>query len=124
MWLIPQIRKIRRYHSGLVLVDMLKQASHAASIIRLFLSSASRSLCPVCASANDTGWPTLGKTSTSLKPPERRDSGTDTQGKSPPSGSPVAPSAEKVRPLSSYPSVIYHFNLAEYLSFFHVSLSV
>ncbi|XP_042359032.1 protein phosphatase 1, regulatory subunit 13Bb isoform X2 [Plectropomus leopardus] len=47
-------------------------------------------------SANDTGWPTLGKTSTSLKPPERRDSGTDTQGKSPPSGSPVAPSAEKV----------------------------
>ncbi|XP_044232985.1 protein phosphatase 1, regulatory subunit 13Bb isoform X5 [Thunnus albacares] len=35
-----------------------------------------------------------GKTSTSLKPPERRDSGTDTQGKSPPS--PVAPSAEKV----------------------------
>lgn len=45
-------------------------------------------------SANDTGWPTVGKTSTSLKPPERRDSGTDTQGKSPPS--PVAPSAEKV----------------------------
>uniref|UniRef100_A0A8D0AVX9 Protein phosphatase 1, regulatory subunit 13Bb n=1 Tax=Sander lucioperca TaxID=283035 RepID=A0A8D0AVX9_SANLU len=40
-------------------------------------------------SANDTGWPTLGKTTTSLKPPERRDSGTDTQGKSPPSGSPV-----------------------------------
>ncbi|XP_059211931.1 protein phosphatase 1, regulatory subunit 13Bb isoform X4 [Centropristis striata] len=37
-----------------------------------------------------------GKTNTSLKPPERRDSGTDTQGKSPPSGSPVAPSAEKV----------------------------
>ncbi|XP_078130318.1 apoptosis-stimulating of p53 protein 1-like [Sander vitreus] len=47
-------------------------------------------------SANDTGWPTLGKTTTSLKPPERRDSGTDTQGKSPPSGSPVTPSAEKV----------------------------
>lgn len=47
-------------------------------------------------SANDTGWPTVGKTNTSLKPPERRDSGTDTQGKSPPSGSPVAPSAEKV----------------------------
>lgn len=47
-------------------------------------------------SANDTGWPTVGKTSTSLKPPERRDSGTDTQGKSPPSGSPVAPSVEKV----------------------------
>ncbi|XP_044024477.1 protein phosphatase 1, regulatory subunit 13Bb isoform X9 [Siniperca chuatsi] len=47
-------------------------------------------------SANDTGWPTVGKTNTSLKPPERRDSGTDIQGKSPPSGSPVAPSAEKV----------------------------
>uniref|UniRef100_UPI0037E80D09 protein phosphatase 1, regulatory subunit 13Bb isoform X1 n=1 Tax=Semicossyphus pulcher TaxID=241346 RepID=UPI0037E80D09 len=47
-------------------------------------------------SANEAGWPTVGKTSTSLKPPERRDSGTDTQGKSPPSGSPVAPSAEKV----------------------------
>ncbi|XP_068432742.1 protein phosphatase 1, regulatory subunit 13Bb isoform X4 [Clinocottus analis] len=47
-------------------------------------------------SANDTGWPTLGKTSTSLKPPERRDSGADSQGKSPPSGSPVTPSAEKV----------------------------
>ncbi|XP_078029915.1 protein phosphatase 1, regulatory subunit 13Bb isoform X4 [Epinephelus lanceolatus] len=39
---------------------------------------------------------TSRKTSTSLKPPERRDSGTDTQGKSPPSGSPIAPSAEKV----------------------------
>uniref|UniRef100_A0A3Q3XDR6 SH3 domain-containing protein n=1 Tax=Mola mola TaxID=94237 RepID=A0A3Q3XDR6_MOLML len=39
-------------------------------------------------SANDTGWPTVSKT-TCLKPPERRDSGTDTQGKSPPSGSPM-----------------------------------
>ncbi|XP_069370621.1 protein phosphatase 1, regulatory subunit 13Bb isoform X5 [Paralichthys olivaceus] len=47
-------------------------------------------------SANDAGWPTLGKTNSALKPPERRDSGSDTQGKSPPSGSPVAPSAEKV----------------------------
>ncbi|XP_041831133.1 protein phosphatase 1, regulatory subunit 13Bb isoform X4 [Melanotaenia boesemani] len=47
-------------------------------------------------SPNDTGWPTLGKTNTTLKLPERRDSGTDTQGKSPPSGSPVTPSAEKV----------------------------
>ncbi|XP_028252936.1 protein phosphatase 1, regulatory subunit 13Bb isoform X5 [Parambassis ranga] len=37
-----------------------------------------------------------GKTSTTLKPPERRDSGTDNQGKSPPSGSPIAPNAEKV----------------------------
>ncbi|KAM7395430.1 hypothetical protein PAMA_006944 [Pampus argenteus] len=47
-------------------------------------------------SANDSGWPAAGKTSASLKPPERRDSGTDTQGKSPPSGSPAAPNAEKV----------------------------
>ncbi|XP_035534340.1 protein phosphatase 1, regulatory subunit 13Bb isoform X4 [Morone saxatilis] len=47
-------------------------------------------------SANDTGWPNVGKTNTTLKPPERRDSGTDNQGKSPPSGSPGAPSAEKV----------------------------
>ncbi|TNN82679.1 Apoptosis-stimulating of p53 protein 1 [Liparis tanakae] len=47
-------------------------------------------------SPNDTGWPTLGKTSTSLKPPERRNSVADSKGKSPPSGSPVAPSAEKV----------------------------
>lgn len=46
-------------------------------------------------SANDSGWPTIGKTTT-LKPPERRDSGSDTQGKSPPSGSPVAPGADKV----------------------------
>ncbi|XP_034435328.1 protein phosphatase 1, regulatory subunit 13Bb isoform X3 [Hippoglossus hippoglossus] len=47
-------------------------------------------------SANDPGWPTLGKTNTTLKPPERRNSGSDTHGKSPPSGSPVTPSAEKV----------------------------
>uniref|UniRef100_A0A7N8Y6I0 Protein phosphatase 1, regulatory subunit 13Bb n=1 Tax=Mastacembelus armatus TaxID=205130 RepID=A0A7N8Y6I0_9TELE len=47
-------------------------------------------------SAIDTGWSTVGKTNTTLKPPERRDSGTDTQGKSPPSGSPVTPSADKV----------------------------
>ncbi|XP_074472307.1 protein phosphatase 1, regulatory subunit 13Bb isoform X5 [Sebastes fasciatus] len=47
-------------------------------------------------SANETGWPTLGKTSTTLKPPERRDSGADNPGKSPPSGSPIASSAEKV----------------------------
>ncbi|KAM4632729.1 protein phosphatase 1, regulatory subunit 13Bb isoform 3-T3 [Polymixia lowei] len=47
-------------------------------------------------SANDTGWPTVGKNNASLKPPDRRDSGTDTQGKSPPSGSPVAPAADKV----------------------------
>ncbi|XP_011610376.1 protein phosphatase 1, regulatory subunit 13Bb isoform X4 [Takifugu rubripes] len=47
-------------------------------------------------SANDTGWPAAGKPNTGLKPPERRGSGTDTQGKSPPSGSPVTPSSEKV----------------------------
>ncbi|XP_061602275.1 protein phosphatase 1, regulatory subunit 13Bb isoform X1 [Cololabis saira] len=45
-------------------------------------------------SPNDTGWPIASKTGTTLKPPERRDSGSDTQGKSPPS--PVAPGAEKV----------------------------
>lgn len=63
------------------------------------LSFATPSLCPVCATANDTGWPTVGKTGTSLKPPERRDSGSDTQGKSPPSGSPVAQGGEKVSSL-------------------------
>uniref|UniRef100_A0A1A8F1Y6 Protein phosphatase 1, regulatory (Inhibitor) subunit 13Bb n=2 Tax=Nothobranchius korthausae TaxID=1143690 RepID=A0A1A8F1Y6_9TELE len=47
-------------------------------------------------SPNDAGWPSGGKTSTTLKPPERRDSGTDSQGKSPPSGTPVTPNAEKV----------------------------
>uniref|UniRef100_A0A8C7YZG1 Protein phosphatase 1, regulatory subunit 13Bb n=1 Tax=Oryzias sinensis TaxID=183150 RepID=A0A8C7YZG1_9TELE len=47
-------------------------------------------------SLNDPGWPAVSKTSTTLKPPERRDSGTDTQGKSPPSGSPVTPGADKV----------------------------
>ncbi|XP_029705282.1 protein phosphatase 1, regulatory subunit 13Bb isoform X3 [Takifugu rubripes] len=47
-------------------------------------------------SSNDTGWPAAGKPNTGLKPPERRGSGTDTQGKSPPSGSPVTPSSEKV----------------------------
>uniref|UniRef100_A0A3B4WIH2 Protein phosphatase 1, regulatory subunit 13Bb n=1 Tax=Seriola lalandi dorsalis TaxID=1841481 RepID=A0A3B4WIH2_SERLL len=47
-------------------------------------------------SANDTGWPTVGKTNTTLKPPERRDSGTDIQGKSPPSGSPGAPNTKMV----------------------------
>ncbi|XP_034017664.1 protein phosphatase 1, regulatory subunit 13Bb isoform X2 [Thalassophryne amazonica] len=46
-------------------------------------------------SSSDTGWPTVGKNSTSLKPPERRDSGTDSQGKNPPSGSPITQSADK-----------------------------
>uniref|UniRef100_A0A8D3AN12 SH3 domain-containing protein n=1 Tax=Scophthalmus maximus TaxID=52904 RepID=A0A8D3AN12_SCOMX len=45
-------------------------------------------------SANDTGWSTVGKTNSTLKPPERRDSGSDTQGKSPPSGSPVTPKSK------------------------------
>ncbi|KAM8846706.1 protein phosphatase 1, regulatory subunit 13Bb isoform 4-T4 [Synchiropus picturatus] len=40
-------------------------------------------------SPNESGWPALGKTSNTLKPPERRDSGSDTQGKTP--SSPVAP---------------------------------
>uniref|UniRef100_A0A7N6F7K6 SH3 domain-containing protein n=1 Tax=Anabas testudineus TaxID=64144 RepID=A0A7N6F7K6_ANATE len=47
-------------------------------------------------SANETGWPTLGKTSTTLKPPERRDSGTDTQGKSPPSDPKMAMSSPAI----------------------------
>ncbi|XP_034053612.1 protein phosphatase 1, regulatory subunit 13Bb isoform X2 [Gymnodraco acuticeps] len=47
-------------------------------------------------SPSEAGWPTLGKSNSTLKPPERRNSGTDTQGKSPPSGSPVTPSADKV----------------------------
>uniref|UniRef100_A0A8C3AMM5 Protein phosphatase 1, regulatory subunit 13Bb n=1 Tax=Cyclopterus lumpus TaxID=8103 RepID=A0A8C3AMM5_CYCLU len=69
-------------------------ATHTTSVT--CWSFATHLLCPVCSLANDTGWPTLGKTNTSLKPPERRDSGADSKGKSPPSGSPVAPSAEKV----------------------------
>lgn len=60
-------------------------------------------LCCLCASATDTGWPAVSKTNTGLKPPERRDSGTDTQGKSSPSGSPVTPSSEKV----SFTAFIY-----------------
>ncbi|XP_014845671.1 PREDICTED: apoptosis-stimulating of p53 protein 1 isoform X3 [Poecilia mexicana] len=39
---------------------------------------------------------TSRKSGTTLKPPERRDSGADSQGKSPTSGSPVTPNAEKV----------------------------
>ncbi|XP_049614079.1 protein phosphatase 1, regulatory subunit 13Bb isoform X1 [Syngnathus scovelli] len=45
-------------------------------------------------SPGDAGWPPVGKTGTSLKPPERRDS--DTLAKTPPSGPPAASSAEKV----------------------------
>ncbi|XP_037100804.1 protein phosphatase 1, regulatory subunit 13Bb isoform X4 [Syngnathus acus] len=44
--------------------------------------------------AGDAGWPPVGKTGASLKPPERRDS--DTLAKTPPSGPPAAASAEKV----------------------------
>nr|XP_057913144.1 protein phosphatase 1, regulatory subunit 13Bb isoform X3 [Doryrhamphus excisus] len=46
-------------------------------------------------SANEAGWPPAGKTGTTLKPPERRDSDPQ-QAKTPPSGPPAAPSAEKV----------------------------
>ncbi|CAB1343030.1 unnamed protein product, partial [Coregonus sp. 'balchen'] len=46
--------------------------------------------------ANDAGWPTLGKGNASLKPPDWRESGPDTQGKTPPPGSPAATTAEKV----------------------------
>uniref|UniRef100_A0A8C4F6J2 SH3 domain-containing protein n=1 Tax=Dicentrarchus labrax TaxID=13489 RepID=A0A8C4F6J2_DICLA len=56
-------------------------------------------------SANDTGWPTVGKTNTTLKPPERRDSGTDNQGKSPPSGSPGAPSVLESKMAVSSPAI-------------------
>ncbi|XP_077408600.1 protein phosphatase 1, regulatory subunit 13Bb isoform X2 [Vanacampus margaritifer] len=45
-------------------------------------------------SPSDAGWPPVGKTGASLKPPERRDS--DTQAKTSPSGPPAASSAEKV----------------------------
>uniref|UniRef100_A0A8C7CS48 Protein phosphatase 1, regulatory subunit 13Bb n=1 Tax=Oncorhynchus kisutch TaxID=8019 RepID=A0A8C7CS48_ONCKI len=41
-------------------------------------------------SANDAGWPTLGKGNASLKPPDWPESGPDTQGKIPPLGSPAA----------------------------------
>ncbi|KAJ3606532.1 hypothetical protein NHX12_026053, partial [Muraenolepis orangiensis] len=42
----------------------------------------------------DTGWPAKGPAT--LKPPDRRDSGSDIQGKSPTSGSPGAPLPDKV----------------------------
>ncbi|XP_061609546.1 protein phosphatase 1, regulatory subunit 13Bb isoform X1 [Phyllopteryx taeniolatus] len=45
-------------------------------------------------SPSDAGWPPVGKTGASLKPPERRDS--DSQAKTPPSGPPAASSTEKV----------------------------
>ncbi|KAG7263943.1 hypothetical protein CRUP_007010 [Coryphaenoides rupestris] len=48
-------------------------------------------------SAVDTGWPTKG--TATLKPPDRRDSGSDGQGKSPTTGSPGAPlTADKPLP--------------------------
>uniref|UniRef100_A0A671UID5 Protein phosphatase 1, regulatory subunit 13Bb n=1 Tax=Sparus aurata TaxID=8175 RepID=A0A671UID5_SPAAU len=75
-------------------------------------------------SANDTGWPTVGKTNTSLKPPERRDSGTDTQGKSPTSDVPnlliyskmavSSPSISKPQP-PPYGSHLTHANSASSL---------
>lgn len=58
-------------------------------------------LCPVCSSASDSGgggsWPLLAKSGATLKPPERRDSGSD-QAKTPPPGSPCTPGADKVWP--------------------------
>uniref|UniRef100_A0A8C7CPC2 Protein phosphatase 1, regulatory subunit 13Bb n=1 Tax=Oncorhynchus kisutch TaxID=8019 RepID=A0A8C7CPC2_ONCKI len=47
-------------------------------------------------SANDAGWPTLGKGNASLKPPDWPESGPDTQGKIPPLGSPAATTADKM----------------------------
>uniref|UniRef100_A0A8C8HCM4 SH3 domain-containing protein n=1 Tax=Oncorhynchus tshawytscha TaxID=74940 RepID=A0A8C8HCM4_ONCTS len=47
-------------------------------------------------SANDAGWPTLGKGNASLKPPDWPESGPDTQGKILPPGSPAATTADKV----------------------------
>lgn len=105
----------------LALVDMLRRflelqiEAHASHLMTsdihfafLFSTFATHLLCPICAAANDTGWPTVGKTSATLKPPERRDSGSDIQGKSPPSGSPIAPSAEKVcRHSSDLISTVY-----------------
>lgn len=81
----------------------------------LLLPFAPNLLCPGFVLANDTGWPTLGKTNTTLKPPERRDSGTESQSKSPPSGSPVTPNAEKVsrRILSNYSQNILFFFFPE-----------
>uniref|UniRef100_A0A8C8M2R4 SH3 domain-containing protein n=1 Tax=Oncorhynchus tshawytscha TaxID=74940 RepID=A0A8C8M2R4_ONCTS len=47
-------------------------------------------------SANDAGWPTLGKGNASLKPPDWPESGPDTQGKILPPGSPAATTADKM----------------------------
>uniref|UniRef100_A0A674BHI4 Protein phosphatase 1, regulatory subunit 13Bb n=1 Tax=Salmo trutta TaxID=8032 RepID=A0A674BHI4_SALTR len=47
-------------------------------------------------SANDAGWPTLGKGNASLKPPDWPESGPDTQGKIPPPSSPAATTADKM----------------------------
>lgn len=73
--------------------------------------------CVLLFPANDSGWPAVGKSSTTLKPPERRDSGTDGQGKSPPSGSPVTPNTEKVQFLNFSSSVLMLWS-SIYISFF------
>lgn len=104
MWIKFQKKNVVPFRPTAALVDMLchhlgQCFSYHLSHWLLFLF-ATYLLCPVCTLANDTGWPTVGKTNTCLKPPERRDSGTDTQGKSPPSGSPIAPNPEKVSFLS------------------------
>lgn len=82
---------------GSCLAPTLKwNISSTVSNCSILFTIAANLLCSLCALANDTGWPTAGKPITGLKPPERRDSGTDPQGKSSPSGSPVTPSSEKV----------------------------
>uniref|UniRef100_A0A8C8M3H4 SH3 domain-containing protein n=1 Tax=Oncorhynchus tshawytscha TaxID=74940 RepID=A0A8C8M3H4_ONCTS len=47
-------------------------------------------------SANDAGWPTLGKGNASLKPPDWPESGPDTQGKILPPGSPAVLDSNKM----------------------------
>lgn len=90
--------KTNWYHLDLVVVVMCChyiEIEYVLNHLALF-SVAVNLLCCLCALANDAGWPAVGKTNTGLKPPERRDSGTDTQGKSSPSGSPITPNSEKV----------------------------
>lgn len=89
--------KTNEYHLDLVVLVMRCHYIGMENVLNhLALFSIAVNLpCCFCAVANDSAWPAV-KTSTGLKPPERRDSGADTQGKSSPSGSPVTPSSEKV----------------------------
>lgn len=101
--------KTNWYHLDLVVVAIpfhYIKMEYVLNRLALF-SIAMDLLCCLCALANDTGWPAVGKTNTGLKPPERRDSGTDTQGKSSPSGSPVTPSSEKVS-FMAHVQYMYH----------------